>query len=123
MFEELFTQIKTIKEYQSAPLVEERLRYLVHYAERGASRYTLRAVAANQLSLVRLLDLRGEEGVCRSRVEAAAKAWSRPGGRRYARPASSKATLRFIGDAVRWLRFLGRLRENPRRCGMRMPPR
>ena len=111
MFEELFTQIKTIKEYQSAPLVEERLRYLVHYAERGASRYTLRAVAANQLSLVRLLDLRGEEGVCRSRVEAAAKAWSRPGGRRYARPASSKATLRFIGDAVRWLRFLGRLRE------------
>ena len=64
MFEELFTQIKTIKEYQSAPLVEERLRYLVHYAERGASRYTLRAVAANQLSLVRLLDLLGEEGVC-----------------------------------------------------------
>ena len=56
MFGELFTQIETIKEYQSAPLVEERLRYLVHYAEPGASRYTLRAVAANQLSLVRLLD-------------------------------------------------------------------
>ena len=84
---------------------------LDHADSLGAKRYTLRMVAANQLSLVRLLDLRGEESVCRSRVEAAAKMWSRPGVRRCARQASSKATSRFIGDAVRWLGFLGRLKE------------
>lgn len=112
MFEELFTQSSTIKDYRSAPLADERLRYIVHYAERGATRYTLPMMAVNQLNLVRLLDLRGDEGVSLSRIELAAKAWSRPGGRRCSRSATPKATANFVGVAVRWLRFLGRLEES-----------
>ena len=38
MFEDLFTRPAAIEEYRNAPLAEDRLRYLVHCAERGAAR-------------------------------------------------------------------------------------
>ncbi len=111
MFEELFTRPITIERYLAAPLAEERLRYLQHLRDSGARKGTLQKMATAQLWLVCLPDLREGHGVSVSRVEAAAREWSRPGLHRYGRPARPKARSVFIGRAIRWLRFLGRLDE------------
>ena len=112
MFENLFARACRIAEYRAAPLVEDRIRYLVHCAQCGATNYTLRSIAAHQLNLCRLLDLRDDSEVSPHDIEAAAGAWSRPGGRNSRKPARREARLRFIGHALRWLRFVGRLEES-----------
>ena len=100
MFETLFARPSTAGRYRIAPLLDERLGYLEYYAQAGASRDTLCTIAAQQVSLVRLLDLHEGERVSVTRVEAAADQWSLPGGRQSSRPATSKARLRFIGHAM-----------------------
>ena len=50
MFEELFEQPRTIKKYRSAPLYEDRVRYLAHMVEGGAKPPTLYNIAYNQLN-------------------------------------------------------------------------
>ena len=112
MFEELFTRRATIASHHTTPLLEERLRYLVHCAQAGARRGTLRVIAAHQANLGRLLDLREVERVNVTRIEAAAGQWSLPGGRRSSRLARPDARQRFFGHAVRWLRFLDLLEES-----------
>ena len=78
MFEELFAIPAFVKKYRAAPLAEPRARYLRHLKELGACRTTLRKSANNQLSLVRLLDMReGDRGD------------ARPDGRRRDGPAAS----------------------------------
>ena len=106
MFEDLFTRRGIIARYHAAPLHDERLRYLMHCAQEGTRRGTLRAIAAHQVNLVHLLDLREGERVSMTRIEAAAGQWSLPGGRRCSRPARPDARQRFFGHAVRWLRFV-----------------
>ena len=115
MFENLFTRGAILKRYRTAPLVEERLRYLMHCARAGARRKTLREVAAHQVNLVHLLDLRKGERVDVARIEAAAEQWSLPGGRRCGQRAVPQARQRFVGHAVRWLRFANLLEEPARR--------
>ena len=111
MFEDLFTRRGIIARYHAVPLHDERLRYLKHCAQEGTRRGTLRAIAAHQVNLVHLLELREGERVSMTRIEAAAGQWSLPGGRRCSRPAPPEARQRFSGHAVRWLRFLGMLKE------------
>ena len=111
MFEQLFTRPGTIERYQTAPLAVDRLKYLIHCAQSGVGPNMLRKIAVSQLHLVHLLNLKEDEEVRVSRVEAAAREWSRPRVRRYNRPASLKATAEFAGRSARWLRFLGRLEE------------
>ena len=107
MFENLFTRGAILNRYHTAPLVEERHRYLVHCAQTGARWRTLRVIAAHQVNLVHLLDLRACDRVDVTRIEAAARQWSLPGGRRCSQPAAAQAQQRFVGHAVRWLRFVG----------------
>ena len=38
MFEQFFRSADTVEQYQTAPLVESRLRYLRHWLKLGASR-------------------------------------------------------------------------------------
>jgi integrase/recombinase XerD len=111
MLEELFTLPRTLEKYQLAPLAKQRLRYLQHLKQAGAKRLTLLKCANDQLSLVRLLDLKEGDKVSVSRVEAAAAIWSQPKGRRWPRPASPKARIRFVNHSVRWLRFSSCLDE------------
>ena len=108
MFEDLFIDRGTVASHWTAPLLEERLSYLRHCAETGARPRTLRTIAAHQTRLVRLLDLREADRVSLPRIAVAAQRWSRPGGRRRAR---AVARQRFVGHAVRWLRFVGLLEE------------
>jgi site-specific recombinase XerD len=72
---------------------------------------TLRKYANDQLSLVRLLELKDGANVRVSQIEAATAIWSQPKGRRCERSASPKARMRFVNHAVRWLRFLSWLDE------------
>ena len=111
MFEELFSVPHTIERYRTAALVEDRLRYLQHLKDTGARRRTLRDNAVNQLSLVRLLQLKDGDRVSVRQVELAAAKWSRPGGRRWKRAASFKSKSKFTHHALQWLRFLGSLDE------------
>ena len=111
MFEELFSRRAAVARHFATPLLKERLRYLVHCSQAGARQGTLRAIAAHQANLVRLLDLREGERVCVTRIEAATGQWSLPGGRHSRRPAKLDARQRFFGCAVRWLRFVDLLKE------------
>ena len=110
MFEEIFFP-RTAERYRAAPLVEQRERYLVHLGQTGARRATLRKCANDQLSLVRLLNLKEGSRVRLSQIEAVTSIWSQPKARRCDRPASLKARAGFVGHAVRWLRFLRWLDE------------
>ena len=110
MFEDIFFP-HTADKYREAPLVEQRERYLAHLKSTGARRATLRKYANDQLNLVRLLNLEDGERVNRSRIEAAATIWARPGGRRCDRAAMPKTRNRFVSHGVRWLAFLGWLDE------------
>lgn len=111
MFEALFTDGGTIDRYWGAPLLDERLSYLLHCAEAGARLPTLRKIAAHQTSLVHFLDLHAGDRVSVAQVEAAAGQWSLPGGRHSRRPALPGACGRFVGHAIRWLRFVDMLEE------------
>ena len=113
MFEGLFTDGSAVKSYRTAPLLAERLRYLEHLSQTGARPYTLCRIAANQVDLVRLLDLRDGDRVDAARIEAAAEQWLTPEGRRIRRAAGKHAKRRFIGGMARWLRFAGMLVQAP----------
>lgn len=113
MFEEIFF-LRNAERYRAAPFVEQRERYLRRLKELGTSRSTLRKCANDQLSLIRLLNLRGDDRVSIHRIEAAAIIWSRPQARRCNRPASLKARTRFVSRGIQWLRFIGWLDEPER---------
>src|SRR3954451_3374181 len=106
VFDDIFFP-HTTEKYRAAPLVEQRERYLVHLKATGATRSTLRKCANDQLSLVRLLDLKDGDRVSRSQIEVAAALWSQPRGRRCDRAASRKTRDRFVSHGVRSLGFLG----------------
>ena len=77
MFEEIFFP-RTAERYRAAPLSEPRARYLRHLNELGACRITLRKTANDQLSLIRLLELREGDRVSIPQIEAAAAIWALP---------------------------------------------
>src|SRR3954463_11767549 len=106
VFDDIFFP-RTAEKYRAAPLVGQRERYLVHLKATGARRSTLRKCANDQLSLVRLLDLKDGDRVSRSQIQVAAALWSQPRGRRCDRAASRKTRDRFVSHGVRWLGFLG----------------
>ena len=113
MFEDLFTDGSTIERYRTAPFLDERLCWLEHYAESGARPHTLRTIAAHQVHLVSLLDLQPGDRVGISRIESAAERWFLPWVRRSGRPVRPDTFRRFVGHAVRWLRFAGMFEEAP----------
>ena len=71
----------------------------------------MRAIAAHQVNLVHLLDLREGVRIGMPRIEAAAGQWSLPGQRQCSRPARPDARQRFFAHAVRWLRFVDLFEE------------
>ncbi|WP_210252619.1 tyrosine-type recombinase/integrase, partial [Agrobacterium vitis] len=111
MFEELFLLPQTAEKHRSAPFAEERIRYLCHLKQSGASRRTLLVRVNDLLNVVRLLDLVPGDKVNIDRIEAAAAIWSLAGGRRCKRAAAPKSRRRFIWCATQWLAFLGWLNE------------
>lgn len=113
MFNNLFTQSAAIARYESAPMLEERLRYLKHCEAGGARRSTLQELAADQLLLIRLLHLKSGDRVDIKQVKAAIKEWSRTRSRSCSADAAANRRRRFLGRAVRWLNFEGCLDQPP----------
>ena len=112
MFELLFARPSTIARYRCAPLLNERLVYLARCEQVGIKPATLRRIASHQLDLVRILDLRDDDGLNPRRIAAGVRQWSLPE-ERLSRP---RARRRFFSDAERWLRFLGWLEEPEVAC-------
>jgi hypothetical protein len=57
LFDQLFTSPKAVVRYSTAPLAEERLRYLAYCATQGSTRSSLRLIAQHQLIFVDYLHL------------------------------------------------------------------
>ncbi len=111
MFDQLFKSPWAIERHSSAPLLEERLRYLTHCATRGSTRSSLRLIAQHLIVFIDLLQLETVDEVSLEQIRTAAKRWvgSQPQAHnvtdcRYGR-------MRFISDAKQWLDFLGRLQR------------
>jgi hypothetical protein len=83
LYAHLFTRDRAIHRYLTAPLLDERLRYLTHCVAQGMARATLRAIAWHQLATMRVLDLQSGVPIRPEQIEAAAKRW---GARRPAPP-------------------------------------
>jgi len=119
MFNQLFPSPRSLKRYSSGPLLEERLRYLAHWAAQGSTRSSLRLIAQHQLALIDYLHLQTADAVTVEQIHAATDLWVH----RQPQPHSHNVTdyrygrMRFISNAKQWLGFLGRLRpaEVPRR--------
>ena len=117
MWEELFRHPPSLERHRSAPLGEDRLKYLRQLRDGGFGPGALRRHAADLLRLVGLLDLTERRVVSVCEVQEAAREWSRPGILRFHRPASAQVRARFVANSVRWLRFQGWLEEREK------PPR
>jgi integrase len=90
-------------------LLEERLRYLHHFAQQGAVPKTLREIAIHLLVVVRSLRLTSQRKVSHREIEAAAARWAQRQAKLYHRKVSlpSMSIARFRRHAVHWLSFLG----------------
>jgi len=111
MFEQLFERPHALARQRHGPLFEERLRYLSHCAEQQMARRTLQFIAIYLLIVAKALRLADRPGelISRDEIEAAANRWAN----RQPKPPQMRsvrlAWLRFTGNAIRWLTFLGRL--------------
>ena len=89
--------------------MSERVRFLKHHAESGASRDTLQQIAAYQLVVIDRLELRPDGLIERRDIQSAAGRWV---GRKFGHPRradGSRGHARFVSVATRWLDFIGRL--------------
>jgi len=112
MFHKLFERAHALNRYLSAPLYENRLKYLAHCAEQGTAHVTLRRIAMYQLIVIEHLQLTSERIVTLNEVEAAANLWGQKQSQRIFKNHNimfSRSRWRFLCDAKKWLQFSGLL--------------
>ena len=105
MFDQLFQDPPVLARQQTGPLAEERLRYLAHCAAQPMSASRLQHIARYILVITEALRLAERPGELITRAEIAAEADRRVRERQKRRV----LTYRFMGEAIGWLTFLGRL--------------
>ncbi len=101
MLDQIFERSDALRRQYAAPLLEERMAYLRHWAEGGAPRGSLRQLARCLLDITKRLHLQSNGSVTVKQIKRAADQWAR-------RPLKRDKS-RFVGVATKWLRFLGRL--------------
>jgi integrase/recombinase XerD len=82
MFDQLFTSPRAVERHSKSPLLEERLRYLVHCAAQGSTRSSLRLIAQHLVVFVEQFDLERTHDVSLRAIQNAANVWV--GSSRYA---------------------------------------
>ena len=116
MFHKLFERNHALIRHRSAPLALERRSYLLHLASQGVALRTLKVVAHYLLAVTKRMHLvdRPDQQIGLKEIKRCARNW---GCRTLAMPITrpSASRRRFIRQATRWLRFMGRL-ELPPRC-------
>lgn len=107
MFNRLFVRSDALTRQLSAPLADERRRYLAHCEEQGMTKSTMRSKARILLSIADCLKFayRRQDQITVQEIEKAAGRWSR---KKCSLPSKS---LRegFVSETVAWLSFLDRL--------------
>lgn len=98
MFDQLFDRLSAAARYRNGPMLEERVAFLTHLANQGYSRRTLQDHARYLLAIAHAL----------GRTSPPPKALTLAEVRRKMSHQRSLFPL-----AVRWLQFVGRLRERP----------
>ncbi len=94
----------------NAPLVDERIRYLSHWAAQESVRSSLRVKAQDLLTTIEYLDVGAASQISEKQIINAANRWAR----RQPQPPNvidfHYGKLRFIYHARQWIAFLRRLR-------------
>ncbi len=112
MFHQIFKMPFTIKRQFNAPLLEDRLRYLAYRAKQETLPSVLRQIARYQLIAIKYLNLKDNKQVFTLKeLSAAAKRLDHHvrQQQRFKNGSYSKIRNNFIGNAKRWLQFLGRM--------------
>lgn len=111
MFETLFTRPYILARHRTSPSAESRESFLIHCAEQGVPRSTLRKIAWVLVTLSQSLDLRKPHRVTQQEIEFAVdhrvRFCHRP---EHAKDSVSSRRL-FIHIATAWFRFLGTFEE------------
>jgi site-specific recombinase XerD len=111
MFDKLFRPRAVVQCHLSSPLLQERLEYLQYCANQGYSLTTLRELAADLLLIQNLLGLaRSTCSLGLAAVQAGVNRWVHRRPRPFNYKNGRRGRVQVLSRAVRWLRFLGRLR-------------
>lgn len=109
---ELIVRSDALAHQLSAPLVEERRRYLARCGEQGSAKNTLYSKAYRLISIANYLepDHRPGDQIGIQEIKIAASHWARK-----KVPHRSKASQEaFVSEAVAWLSFMNRLQTTPK---------
>jgi integrase/recombinase XerD len=111
MFEQLFERSHALVRQRSAPLADERRRYLQYCIEQGMAKSTVRLIAELLIAVEKYLKLaeRPSSLIGLQEIEEAGTRWA---SRRAVPPIRLQPGLskrRFISQATRWLTFMERL--------------
>jgi integrase/recombinase XerD len=111
MFDQLYKAPRTRERHFKAPLLDERIRYLSHWAAQGGIRSSLRVKAQDLLTFIDYLHLETAREIDEKQISKAADRWAT----RQPQPPNvidfRYGKLRFISHARQWIAFLGRLRQ------------
>jgi len=115
MFEKIIKRSYYRQRHFDAPLLDERIKYIQYWSEKGRSQSTLKAIANNLLRVVEFLHLKTRRIVTLKEVKNAAKSW---GSYRYNHPQkrakfSKCGEERFTWYAIDWLKKLKWLEPLP----------
>lgn len=111
MFDQLFNCSEAVAQHQSAPLLNERLRYLRHCQNVGSPRGTLRRKAHELLVIIDQMNVQPEGTISLEDIEAATRQWAYRQPSHYKLRDPEKTRRHFVRTAKRWLEFLGRIRS------------
>ncbi len=110
MFDQLYKAQRARERHLNAPLVDERIRYLSHWAAQGSVRSSLRVRAQDLLTIIEYLDVEAAGQISEKQIINAADRWAK----RQPQPPNvidfHYGKLRFIYHARQWIAFLRRLR-------------
>lgn len=104
----LFSRAYHKRRYLTSPLLEERLSYLIHWKDRGATVFIMRRIAIYQLHVIDYLRLTNLRKVTDVEIVAAAKAWDSaviPAVHKHANRERNR--LCFVRVAKGWLSHIG----------------
>jgi hypothetical protein len=111
MFDELFRSRSLVQRHLRSPLLRQRLEYLQQCAKEGYRPVTLRQVAADLLQIQNLFSLATSSNLFSvADILAAVKRWGNHRPRHFNYKNGRRSRERIGRHAVRWLRFLKRLR-------------
>jgi integrase/recombinase XerD len=115
MFKSLFQYPRVLLRHADGPMAAERSTFITHLAQRSASRSTLLRYARQLRVIALILDRREGDHITAQEITRYGRRWAQRQ-HQLGRAQSLKwPAAHFVQVACAWYRFMGRLREEPRR--------